>query len=191
MLRLSILLFLSFSRLLAGAQVSDSDTIFQSQKGYVSFVSDAPLEIISASSNSLKGIVDPAKGTFAFQLETKTLTGFNSPLQQEHFYENYIESEKYPRASFQGKIIEKIDFNKPGTLDIRAKGILDIHGKKMERIINCKLEVQKNSLTARSSFRVNLDDHNISIPKLVYQKIAEEILVDVEIRFEKITIPTQ
>lgn len=186
MSRLFIIILFSGFLLNATGQERTPDTLYQSSEGTVSFISEAPLEIISASSNSLKGVVDPTKGTFAFQLETKTLTGFNSPLQQEHFYENYIESEKFPIASFQGKIIEQVDFDIPGRKQIRAKGILDIHGKKMERIIKCTLELQNNTFTARSSFKVNLEDHNISIPKLVYQKIAEDVTVTVEIPFERI-----
>ncbi|MEZ5084484.1 MAG: YceI family protein [Bacteroidales bacterium] len=156
-------------------------TIFKADKGLVSFTSDAPLEIIRAESEELKGIVDPVKNSFAFQLNTTTLTGFNSPLQQEHFYENYIETEKYPTASFSGKIIEQINFDKPGKQTIRAKGILEIHGVKNERIIKVDIETGNQVIIAKSTFFVNLDDHNISIPKLVYQKIAEEIMVDIDV----------
>jgi len=160
-------------------------TIYQTQSGSVSFVSDAPLELISAESNQLKGIVDPAARTFAFQLEIKSLKGFNSPLQQEHFYENYMETEKYPTATFTGKIIEDVDFKKPGEVKIRAKGELTIHGIKKERIIQCNLKIKEDGFTAQSDFTVLLEDHNISIPKLVYQKIAEEIKVKISAEFHK------
>lgn len=163
-------------------------SIYKAENGLVSFTSDAPLEIIKAESEELKGIVDPAKNTFAFQLNTNTLTGFNSPLQQEHFYENYIETEKYPTASFSGKIIEQVDFDKPGTQTIRAKGILEIHGEKKERIIKVVIETGNQVIIAKSSFYVNLDDHNISIPKLVYQKIAEEIKVDIDVVLQRTSI---
>ncbi len=143
--------------------------------------SDAPLELISARSNELRGIIDPVKYTFAFQVDIKTLKGFNSALQQEHFYENYMETDKYTNASFSGKIIEKIDFNTNGNYKIRAKGILDIHGVKQERIIKCEITVEDNLIIASSAFEITLADHDISIPKLVYQKIAEVILVELSI----------
>lgn len=180
---ISIIIWLISCQL--SAQTVNSDGIYRAGQGSVSFVSDAPLELISAKSNSLKGLLDPEKGTFAFQLATKTLTGFNSPLQQEHFYENYIETEKYPTASFSGKIIESIDFQQAGKHEVRAKGILDIHGVKKERIIKVALEIDKDRFRATSTFMVNIDDHNISIPKLVYQKIAEEVLVSIEVDLEK------
>jgi hypothetical protein len=154
--------------------------IYRTETGNITFVSDAPLELISAESKKLKGAVDPKKLTFAFQLDVRTLKGFNSPLQQEHFYENYIESEKYPVASFSGKIIEKVDFNVPGNLPVRAKGILKIHGIEQERIINCNLTIKKDGFQVSSEFIVPLADHDITIPKLVYQKIAEEIKVTIE-----------
>jgi len=141
--------------------------------------------LIYAESNELKGIIDPARQTFAFQLDVRSLKGFNSPLQQEHFYENYMESDKYTNASFSGKIIEKINFETNGTYSIRAKGILDIHGVKQERIIKCELTVEEKVIKARSEFIVSLTDHDISIPKLVYQKIAEEIKIEIRAELKK------
>ena len=75
----------------------------------------------------------------------RSFKGFNSPVQQEHFYENYIEDDKFPRSSFQGKIIEKIDANLTGDFNVRAKGILDIHGVKQERIIPGTLIIEENA----------------------------------------------
>ena len=174
---LTILSFLIFG-VNADAQEGKA-IIYRTETGQVTFVSDAPLELISAESRELKGAVDPEKLTFAFQLDVRSLKGFNSPLQQEHFYENYIESEKFPVASFSGKIIEKVDFNVPGNLPVRAKGILKIHGVEQERIINCTLNIIENGFEVSSEFIVPLEDHEINIPKLVYQKIAEEIKVTI------------
>ena len=179
---ISIFLWMSFGLY---SQEEGASVLYRAENGHVAFVSDAPLELIAAESDALKGLLDPVKGTFAFQVATRTLTGFNSPLQQEHFYENYIESDKYPIASFSGRIIETVDFMTPGQLEVRAKGILDIHGVKKERIIKCTLDIGQYQLEATSTFLVNLDDHNITIPKLVYQKIAEEVEVRVDVTLEK------
>lgn len=153
--------------------------IFRCENGKLSFKSDAPLEVIQAKSNKLRGAIDTAKQTFAWSVDIKTFEGFNSPLQREHFNENYMESKKYPKASFAGKIIENVDFKKNGTYTVRAKGQLNIHGVEQERIIKSQLEVDGNKLRVLSTFTVLLSDHNISIPKVVYQKIAEEIAVTV------------
>lgn len=158
----------------------ENKVLFRTDEGKVSFTSDAPLEIIKAESNELKGIIDPKNQTFAFQINVKSLIGFNSPLQQEHFYENYLETDKYPNASFSGKIIEKINFDEIGNYSIRAKGDLNIHGVKQERIIKCSFAVNESGFTVTSDFVVHLADHSISIPKLVYQKIAEDIKVELQ-----------
>jgi polyisoprenoid-binding protein YceI len=169
----------------SSGQDGTGQVLYRAENGKIIFESDAPLEFITARSQALKGLIDPVKNTFAFQVETRSLKGFNSPLQQEHFYENYMESDEFPLATFKGKIIEPVDYKKPGTLTIRAKGILDIHGRQDERIITCTLQIEGEELKATSTFYVNLDDHDIAIPKLVNQKIAESIKVMVDINFVK------
>ncbi len=179
MSRLSKLLFFLILGLVLHGQ-DQTHELYRTNEGFVKFVSDAPLEFITAESNHLRGLVDIEKRTFAFRLDVKTLKGFNSPLQQEHFYENYIESDQYPTASFSGKIIEDIDSTSADWQTIRAKGILDIHGVSQERIIKVDIRFVDGLMKVKSSFTVLLVDHNITIPKLVYQKIAEEIKVEIK-----------
>ena len=161
------------------------ENIYITRTGNVDFVSDAPLEIISASSEQLQGAVDLDKRTFDFVINNASFKGFNSPLQQEHFYENYIESHKYPRSTFEGKIIEDYNLTNDGTYSIRAKGILSVHGIEQERIIKCTLIKNSGSILIESDFKVPLEDHNIKIPRIVYQKIAEVIDVHVKAKLEK------
>ena len=153
--------------------------LFHATEGKISFRSEAPLELIKASSNSLVGLIDTAKKTFSFKVGISSFEGFNSRTQREHFNENYMQTEKYPDASFKGKIIEDISFSKEGTVTVRAKGILNIHGVEKERIIKSEITVKNNIITLRSNFTVLLSDHNIPIPKVVYQKLANEIKVEV------------
>lgn len=157
-----------------------SDDTFRCESGKISFKSEATLELIQARSNKLRGMIDPSNNTFAWSVESRSFEGFNSPLQREHFNENYMESGKYPRVSFTGKIIEKIDFQKDGKYTVRAKGKLTAHGVEQERIIRSELEVEGNKLHVRSQFTVPLSDHNISIPQIVHQKIAEEVSLSVD-----------
>lgn len=157
--------------------------IYRTENGSISFRSEAPLEIISASSNELEGIIDPNGLTFAFVVPINSFKGFNNGLQQQHFYENYLESSRYPEATFTGKIIEDVDLMKPGTYQVRAKGKLSIHGRTQERIIRTEIVSEGNKLTAQSDFLVPLSDHHIEVPKIVYQKIAQEIKVNVRATF--------
>jgi polyisoprenoid-binding protein YceI len=179
---LGTLLIISF--FLSG-NTPPSDNIYKTRKGSISISSDAPLEIIKASSVELKGLIDIDKRTFAFSINNRSIKGFNSPLQQEHFYENYIEAKKYPFTKFEGKIIEQIDFTKDGVYSVRAKGILTIHGVAQERIIKSSLQIQDNVLYVKSRFTILLSEYNINIPKIVYEKIAEEITIDVDAEFSK------
>lgn len=157
--------------------------IFKTRKGSISISSDAPLEIIKATSKELNGVIDPVNRTFAFSIKNSSIRGFNSPLQQEHFYENYIEAQKFPVSTFEGKIIEQISFDKDGDYTVRAKGIMSIHGVAKERIIKSSLRIRNGIFFVSSQFTILLSEHNITIPKIVYQKIAEEITIKVDAEF--------
>ena len=115
-----------------GAGSPGADEIYITRKGTARFISDAPFETIRGASNELRGIIDATSRTFAFSVNNHTIKGFNSPLQQEHFYENYIEADKYPVSTFEGKIIEQVDFTQNGDYTVRAKGKLTIHGVAQE-----------------------------------------------------------
>ena len=163
---------------------AQSNTLLD-ENGKVSFLSEAPLEIIRAKSDKLKGAIDKTQNTFAFAVDIHSFKGFNSDLQREHFHENYMQTEKLPIASFSGKFIEPIDFNTNGTYVIRAKGMFSIHGVQKERIIKGVVVVNNNSVDVDAVFTVKLEDHDIKVPKIVYEKIAEEIRVEISIRFKK------
>jgi polyisoprenoid-binding protein YceI len=157
--------------------------IYRIYKGSIRFISVAPMESIRGSSQKLKGLINASNRTFAFSLNNREITGFNSQLQQEHFYENYIEADKYPTSTFSGKIIELIDFSTDGEYTVRAKGMLNIHGVTKERIIKSTLQIRKGIIVIKAHFTIMLEDHDIKIPRIVFQRIAEEISIDVEAEF--------
>ena len=147
----------------------------------VTFVSDAPLEYITATSQTLRGVIEAEKRSFAFSIDISSFQGFNSPLQRVHFNENYMESDTYPTATFAGKFIEDVDLTQNGTYEIRVKGRLKIHGIEKERIIKGTVEVSDGEMRIQSAFTVMLEDHNIRIPRVVFQKIAKVISVTVDV----------
>jgi polyisoprenoid-binding protein YceI len=156
------------------------DKLYFTDKGTIDFTSDAPLEVIKAASSKLAGIVNLDDRTFSFSIPMSSFEGFNSALQRTHFNENYLETEKYPKATFNGKIIEEVDFSQTGDIRVRAKGKLMIHGVEQDRIIRCSLSIGNNRIRITSSFTVLLEDHDITIPSIVQQKIAEEVQVEME-----------
>ena len=169
---LFILLF--FTVKLVGAQ------IFICKDGETKFTSEAPLELIKAHTNKTTGVVDCATKNVAFSIDIDSFEGFNSGLQKEHYRENYMETEKYPKATFKGKIIEDIDFTKNGIVSVRAKGNFSIHGTEKEKIVKVKITIKDKEILVETSFEVPLEDHNIKIPKVVNQKIASIIVVEVK-----------
>lgn len=147
--------------------------------GHISFISDAPLELIKAANNKLTGVLNVSDRSFSFRVPIKEFEGFNSSLQRVHFNEDYMETELYPNSTFKGKIIEEVDLTIPGEYKIRAKGKLSIHGVEIDRIIRCDLKSENNQINVHAAFTVFIADHNISIPSILNQKIAREIRVDV------------
>jgi len=158
---------------------------FVTSNGEILFRSEAPQELIKATSKELQGAIEPAGKSFSFKVSMNSFKGFNSAMQQTHFNENYMESVKFKEAVFKGKIIEDIDWNQPGKYPVRAKGILTIHGVPQERIIKADVTILPNkSLQVESLFSVMLSDHNIPIPRIVKEKLAEEIKVGISAKLE-------
>ena len=179
-----VILTLGSGLIYSNAQ-AQSNTLLRISSGTVSFRSEAPLELIEAESDDLRGVLSVENQNFAFTLPINSFEGFNSPLQQEHFNENYMESDRYKEANFTGSIIDAIDINEYGTSDVRVKGKFKIHGVENTHIISIKLTNEADKLSADGSFDIKLEDYNISIPRIVNKKIAEIIKVDVHVEFKK------
>lgn len=171
--------------MIVGSLHLSGQSLFESKSGHIHFISDAPLELIEAETESFRMLVDTAKMEFAITIPVRSFAGFNSPLQQQHFYENYMETDQYESATYAGKILGDISFS-PDTLQLTAKGKMIIHGVDKLRIIPVKgIWKDDNSLQLVSEFVIPLKDHNIDIPRVVYQKIAEDIRVDFECILKK------
>jgi polyisoprenoid-binding protein YceI len=172
--RTVFLLFLCMS------QAAYAQGIYEVEKAEVSFHSEAPQELISASSKQLRGAISVSKKTFVFKVGISSFMGFNTLLQKDHFNENYMESAVFPEATFVGKIIEDIDYAKDGEYDVRAKGKLRIHGIEKERIIKSHISVKSGAIYITSGFVVPLADHDIKIPRVVSEKLAPDINVTIK-----------
>jgi hypothetical protein len=180
MKKLSLFLtILFFSSVLSFGQ----DGIYLAQNGVAVFKSDAVLEVIKAESKSLRGAVNPLTREVAFSININSFQGFNSSIQRQHFLEDYMEQHNFPTATFIGKLIEDIPFDKPGSYPVRAKGQLTIHGISKERIIRGTITVIPGAAQLATNFSVPLADHGITIPKIVTQKIAEQIDVNINVEF--------
>lgn len=157
-----------------------AQVMYELKQGKIKINSNAPNEIIKATSTKLQGILNMESKQFVFKVETMSFEGFNSPLQREHFNENYMESHLYPDIVFSGKIIEDIDISTKHEHMIRAKGKLKVHGVSVNRIIYADLVLKDGLIDITSEFNVPLADHDIKIPRVVNDKLATEVLVNVE-----------
>jgi polyisoprenoid-binding protein YceI len=172
--------------LILASQVSKAQSgLYRCNEGKVRFISDASLELIEAKSDALKGLLDPKTNRFAFSVDIVSFSGFNSPLQMEHFRENYMEISRFAMATFEGRLIEQIDLSKSGSYEVRAKGKMTIHGISKELILPCILTSDGVKIDAQANLTIALADYNISIPKVVSKKVAEEITVQVSTVLEK------
>jgi hypothetical protein len=157
---------------------------YVTRNGHVWFYSHTPLEDIEAHNNQVAGILDVASGSMQFSLLVKSFD-FKVALLQEHFNENYMESDKLPKADFSGKItnLSAIDFTKNGSYPASVNGDITIHGVTKNITTSGTFVVSQGKITATSKFTVKPQDFDIAIPDVVKDKIAPEVEVNVDIAF--------
>jgi len=152
--------------------------VWMSRNANITFFSETPIENIDAISKSAQAAINTQTGKVFFKVVISSFE-FKKALMQEHFNENYMESEKFPSAEFDGQIENLPDLTVDGTYPVAVKGKLTIHGIVKERTVNGTITVSKDKITSFSKFKVKCADHNIEIPKLVLKNIAEEIEVTI------------
>src|SRR3954468_21304012 len=169
---------LMFSLLLMVICYSSYSQIYLTRTAYIGFFSKTPAEDIKAINNQVYAAIDAGKKELAFSLLIKSFT-FTKELMQEHFNENYVESDKYPKASFSGTYTGDVDLTKNGVYNVIVTGNLTLHNTTKEITAPGTLEVKDTHLIGTAHFKTKPEDFNISIPSLVRGKIAQEITVDI------------
>jgi polyisoprenoid-binding protein YceI len=157
-----------------------------SRNSHIWFSASTPLEDIVAHNRQAVSILDPANGTLAFNLLVKSFE-FKVALMQEHFNENYLESDKYPKSTFQGKITNNGDINykKDGTYKADVSGDLTIHNVSRPVTATGTVDVKDGAVTTKAQFIVKPVDYDITIPSVVENKIAKEVEVNVEAHYSE------
>ena len=148
--------------------------------GFAGFYSKTPFEDIKAENNQVYAVIDPSKKSIAFSM---LLNGFvfTKELMQEHFNENYIESDKYPKATFTGAYADGPLPRKDGVYKVLVKGRLSLHNISRDIEVPATLEMTGGRLKGEAEFRLKPEDFNIRIPSLVRDKISAEMTVKVRI----------
>ena len=175
---------ISFFLVFLGVQVMSAQKYF-TKTGHISFYSDTPLEKIEGHNKSSNCVLDVATG----KLEVATLVKgfqFEKALMQEHFNENYMESDKFPKAVFKGQIdnYSKLDITKNGKVTVKVSGDLTMHGVTKKVTTDAMVSINSGKIIADASFNVLLADFNIKIPALVKDQIAKSLKIKVACTLE-------
>jgi hypothetical protein len=157
---------------------------YMTKNGFIGFYSKTPMEEIKADNNQVVSALDVSSGDMVFQALIKSFH-FERALMEEHFNENYMESDKIPKSIFKGKItnLSSVNFTKPGTYDITVDGDLTIHDVTNKVSIKGTLEVVSGGINASSKFNIVPEDYKITIPGVVRDKIDKNLEVTVKMKY--------
>jgi hypothetical protein len=144
----------------------------------ITLFSSAPIEDIKASTSTGASVYNPSTGELAFSVSITSFQ-FEKSLMQEHFNSDYMESDKFPKATFKGKIQEQVDISKDGTYPVTVTGDLTVHGVTQKRSVPGTITVKNGVISMTSEFMVKCADHHITIPSIVFHNIAESIKMNV------------
>ncbi len=183
MKKISFLLAILFSTSLVFGQ-----TRVFTKNGNVKFDATSPSspETVAASNDKATSVIDLGTGAIQFAVLMKAFL-FEKALMQEHFNENYVESDKFPKSDFKGEIvnIKEVNLEKDGTYPVKVKGKLTMHGVTKEVSADGTVTVKDKLIVgAKSEFVVQLADFNIAVPSIVKDKLNKEAHISVDMNYE-------
>ena len=157
--------------------------IYSCRQGEISFYSEAPLENIEAHTNNVNSFLNLSTKEVAFVIPIRGFH-FAKALMQEHFNEKYMESDQYPNATYKGKLGNEADLTKNGTYPVTATGKMNIHGVEKEITQKGTITVKDNQINLTCEMPVAVSDYKIRIPKLLFQNIADTVLVKMNVNYQ-------
>jgi hypothetical protein len=162
-----------------------SQEIYYTKTGTIIFDSSTPLETIYAQNNQVTSFLNTSDGEMNFAALMRSFK-FKNALMEEHFNENFIESAKYPRAVFKGKILnwQDIDLSRDEEQQAKIEGELTLHGVTKKIRPDATLHPRGGNIDGRCEFIVSAEDFDIHIPAVVRDKIAREVKVMVNVNYE-------
>jgi len=170
-------LYIFFTFLLV--QCTAAQDKYFAKDGYISFFSHSLVEDIKADNNQVLSIIDSDTGEIAIQLLMRSFI-FKKALMQEHFNENYVESHKYPKATFSGIIVNFKEVKEQES-EVEITGLLKVHGKEKNITTQAKMHRSKDEITLSGDFMVGVADFDIKIPAVVVNNIAKNIKISFEL----------
>lgn len=158
---------------------------YYTKTGKIVFFSKAPMEDIEAKNKTVLAVLDTKSGAVQFGVQMKSFE-FEKALMQEHFNENYVESDKFPKAEFKGMVVNNaaVNYTKEGSYPVNVKGQMTIHGVTKEVEAPGVIKVGGGKLEASATFIILLSDYKIAIPSVVKDKVSNTIRITVESKLE-------
>lgn len=155
------------------------------KEGLVRFESDAPMEKIEAVNDKATCVWDTESGALQVAILVKSFQ-FEKALMQEHFNENYMESSKYPKATFKGNVtnMDDIDLGADGNYTANLSGDMTMHGVTKPIETQASIVVEGGNIKGLTTFELAVADYDIEIPKLVRENIAKVVSVQAEFDFK-------
>ena len=179
--------FLSiFSFFFISVTLVQSQNLYRLSTGRISFFAGTTLEDIDAYNIKSSSLINLTTGEIIISIPNKDFI-FRRSLMQEHFNENYMETDKYPKSEFKGKItdIQNVDFSKDEFIKVvTVDGILNIHGISKPRQFEVKITKTKSTISGETEFLILLEDHNIKRPKILWEKLADKVKVTANLVYE-------
>ena len=166
-------------------QFCNAQNRYFTKTGTIYFMSHTDAIDIDGTNKQVVSFLDIKTGEIVFGVLVKSFD-FTLATASEHFNETYMESQKFPKASFKGTVkdIQKVDFTKPGKFDVVVEGALTIHGVTKDVSEKGTFEVRDNEIDAFSSFQVSISDYSITVPKLVEERVAKSVDVKVNMIYK-------
>lgn len=171
--------------LMASSDFAGAQTKYIDRQGKATFFSSAPMEDIQAHNDQVATVIDIESGEVVASMLMRSFN-FRKALMEEHFNENYIESHKYPKASFKGRIanMDEIDLSKEGKYMLDVTGEITLHGVTRPLSIKGEAVVGDGRIRAHAVFPLRVKDFNIEVPRLVVNNIAEVVEVTVDFNYQ-------
>ncbi len=159
---------------------------YYTKNGTISFFSSTSMEDIKADNNQVMSVLNAQTGELQFSVIVKSFH-FKKALMEEHFNENYMESDKFPKSSFKGTVadISKVNFTKDGSYPVTVSGDLTIHGVTKNVTTPGTISVEGGKIKGKAVFKVALADYNITVPKLVEKNLSKTIEITVDCLYDQ------
>ena len=178
----TIILFVLLLNFAVNAQIYTA----KSGETSISFYSEAPLENIEAVNKSASIVLKATTNDIQMSISVQNFK-FKNALMEEHFNENYMETTKFPKCVFKGKINETVDYTKEGEQKVTITGKMELHGVTKDVTIDGVITKTGNDLKLYSKFKIKVSDYNIKVPSMYVKNIAETV----DVTFNSVLEPYQ